>query len=190
MASIILFHSVYGLRHVEHAAAQRFRAAGHDVFLPDLFAGQTADTIDRGFELMEAIGWSRICVRAERAINELPADTVLAGISMGAGVVASLWPHRVDAKGILLLHGLAAIPENARRSLPVQVHLAEPDELVSDGQRSGWRRDALRCGLSLQMFDYPGAGHFFTDDSLQDHDAEAATKTWALAVTFLETLSK
>jgi dienelactone hydrolase len=37
MASIILFHSVYGLRHVEHAAAQRFRAAGHDVFVPDLF---------------------------------------------------------------------------------------------------------------------------------------------------------
>jgi hypothetical protein len=93
---------------------------------------------------METIGWSRICVRAERAINELPADAVLAGISMGAGVVASLWPHRVDAKGILLLHGLAAIPENARRSLPVEVHLAEPDDwclalkgLVGDGTRCG-----------------------------------------------------
>jgi hypothetical protein len=54
--------------------------------------------------------------------------------------------------------------------------------VVGDGTRCG-------AGLSLQMFDYPGAGHFFTDDSLQDHDAEAATKTWALAVTFLEMLS-
>jgi dienelactone hydrolase len=190
MASIILFHSVYGLRHVELAAARRFRAAGHDVFVPDLFAGQTADSINRGFELMETIGWSRICTRAEKAINKLPADTVLAGISMGAGVVASLWPHRVDAGGIILMHGLAAIPENARRSLPVQVHLAEPDELVPGAQRAGWREDALRCGLSLQMFDYPGAGHFFTDDSLQDYDAEAATKTWGLALNFLKTLSK
>ena len=65
---------------------------------------------------------------------------------------------------LLLLHGVAAIPET--------------------------RAGALRCGLSLQVFNYPEAGHFFTDDSLQDHDAEAASKTWALAVTFLATRSK
>jgi dienelactone hydrolase len=158
-------------------------------FLPDLFAGQTANTIDRGFDLMDTIGWSCICARAEGAISELPADTVLAGISMGAGVVASLWPHKVDAKGILLLHGLAAIPETARRSLPVQVHLADPDAFVSGDQRSGWRENALRCGLSVEVFEYPGAGHFFTDNLLHDYDAEAATKTWSRAVTFLETLS-
>jgi dienelactone hydrolase len=114
MASIIVFHSVFGLRHVEHAAAERFRAAGHDVVVPDLFGGLTADTIERGYELMGAIGWPRICVRAEAAISDLPADAVLAGFSMGAGVVGNLWPSRPDTRGILLLHGLTQIPETAQ----------------------------------------------------------------------------
>ncbi|HEX3862594.1 MAG TPA: dienelactone hydrolase family protein [Stellaceae bacterium] len=189
MASIILFHSVFGLRHVEFAAAERFRAAGHAVVAPDLFDGQSADTIDRGFELMKSIGWSRICARAENAVSDLPADTVLAGISMGAGVVASVWPSRPDTKGILLLHGLAQIPENARKSLPVQVHVAERDQFVSADERRDWQHDAIRHGLSLEIFDYPGAGHFFTDESLQDYNAQAAAKTWAMVATFLEDVS-
>lgn len=189
MASIILFHSVFGLRHVELAAAERFRAAGHAVVAPDLFDGQLADTINRGFELMKSIGWSRICARADKAVSDLPADTVLAGISMGAGVVASVWASRPDTKGILLLHGLAQIPESARRSLPVQVHVAEPDEFVSADERRAWRHDAMRHGLSVEIFDYPGAGHFFTDESLQDYNAQAAVKTWALAAMFLEEVS-
>ena len=39
MASILLFHSVLGLRPAVLADAERLRAAGHDVSTPDLFDG-------------------------------------------------------------------------------------------------------------------------------------------------------
>ncbi len=42
MAHVILFHSVMGLRDLERDAAERFRAAGHEVVTPDLYDGQTA----------------------------------------------------------------------------------------------------------------------------------------------------
>ena len=73
MASVVLFHSVLGLRPVELAAADKMRAAGHSVSVPDLFAGATADTVDRGMRLVEEIGWDTICERAQAALGDLPA---------------------------------------------------------------------------------------------------------------------
>jgi hypothetical protein len=46
--------------------------------------------------------------RARDAVCDLPADTVLAGFSMGVGVVAGLLPARADTAGLLLLHGIGA----------------------------------------------------------------------------------
>jgi dienelactone hydrolase len=38
VAQVVVFHSAYGLRQVELTAAERLRAAGHDVLTPDLLA--------------------------------------------------------------------------------------------------------------------------------------------------------
>ncbi len=128
MAQIALFHSMLGLRPAERRAADRLRAAGHDVVTPDLFAGRTTETIEGGFELKDVVvGWPTIERRARAAVRELPAETVLAGISMGAGVVHTLLPSRPDTAVVLLLHGVAGIPTTARTALPVQLHIAERD---------------------------------------------------------------
>ena len=44
--NIMLFHSTYGLRPAVHRAADRLRAAGHEVWTPDLFEGRTFDTVE------------------------------------------------------------------------------------------------------------------------------------------------
>lgn len=168
---VVLFHSVYGLRPVEFDAADRFRAAGHEVITPDLYAGRRVSSIDQGFGLMEEIGWSLICERAARAIDDLPDSTVLAGISMGAGVVASLWPRRPHTRGVLLLHALADIPGNVCRNLPVQVHVADP------GTRD--------CGPGVHL---SRRWHFYTDTGLPDYDATAAGSTWQRSLAFLDAL--
>jgi dienelactone hydrolase len=133
--TVILFHSVYGLRPVELGAADHFRSSGHEVITPDLYACRTASSVDQGFELMnQSDGLS--FARGPR--GQLPTSdmTVLAGISMGAGVVASLWAGRPKATGVLLLHGLADIPDVVRDGFPVQVHLADPHAFTPAGQIS------------------------------------------------------
>lgn len=190
MAKIVLFHSMLGLRPVEARAAERLRAVGHEVITPDLYAGQTASTLDEGFQLKDhKVGWTTIEERAQQAVRNLPADTVLAGISMGAGVVSTLLPHRPETAGVLLLHGLAPIPANARAGLPIQLHVAETDEFAPPAEVAAWTEAARRAGADPQVFTYQQAGHFFTDASLPDHNAEATSLTWQRALDFLRTVS-
>lgn len=190
MAMIVLFHSMLGLRPVELRAAEELRAAGHEVVTPDLYAGETASTLDEGFQLKDhRIGWTTIEQRAHQSVQNLPADTVLAGISMGAGVVGTLLPHRPDTAGVLLLHGLAPIPATARAGLPVQLHVADADEFAPPADVAAWREAATRTGADPQVFTYQHAGHFFTDASLPDHDAEATTRTWQRALDFLRSVA-
>ena len=190
MAKIVLFHSMLGLRPVELRAADDLRAAGHEVVTPDLYAGRTAANLDEGFQLKDhRIGWATIEQRARQAVQDLPADTVLAGISMGAGVVSTLLPHRPDTAGVFLLHGLAPIPATARVGLPVQVHVADADKFASPADVAAWIEVAMRAGADPQVFTYQHAGHFFTDASLPDHHAAATTLTWQRVLDFLRTVS-
>nr|WP_289624847.1 dienelactone hydrolase family protein [Sinorhizobium sp. 7-81] len=188
MATVLLFHSVYGLRPLERNAAARLRAAGHTVITPDLYEGRVASSIDQGFELKEEIGWATLCERAERAAADLPAETVLGGFSMGAAVAAHLWAKRPETAGVLFLHSIAQIPHDARRGLPLQVHLADPDVFEPAEDVAAWRTIAEGAGIAAEVFSYPGAGHIYTDPSLPDHDAEAAERTWARVAKFLAAL--
>lgn len=188
--NVVLFHSMLGLRPVEHAAAQRLRGAGLKVTTPDLYEGQAASTLEEGFTLMRGVGWTTIVERAHRAMHDLPADTLLAGISMGAGVVSNLLPHRPDTAGLLLLHGLAGLPATVRSGLAIQVHVAEQDDFVPPAERSQWQHAAACAGAQAQLFTYAGVGHFYTDASLPGHNALAAGLTWERVLRFLEDLPR
>jgi dienelactone hydrolase len=184
MAHIALFHSVLGLRPVEVEAADRLRAAGHDVVTPDLYAGQTASTLDGGFAIKDRVGWDTITQRAFDAVRDLPADAVLVGVSMGAGVVGAVLPQRPETARVLLVHGLADIPSNARHGLPVQVHVSDSDDLFPPAAVTAWL--AAMNGVDVDVFTYQDAGHFYTDASLPDHNEQAASLTWQRALEFLE----
>jgi dienelactone hydrolase len=185
---IALFHSVYGLRPAVLAAAERFRAAGHLVVAPDLYAGQTAATVEEGFALSDRIGWATIMQRARDAVRDLPDDTVLAGFSMGAGVAGSLLADRHDAAGLLLLHGTGGDPATVRDGLPVQLHIADPDEYFGAADVAAWRKAMGGAGAVVDVLAYPGAGHLFTDPDTPDHDRAATALARQRSLDFLDRL--
>jgi dienelactone hydrolase len=190
MATIAIFHSVLGLRAIETATVARFQACGHTAFAPDLFEGRTAATVEEGFAIMDQIGWTLIRDRAHAALDQAPSTTVLLGFSMGAGVVSSIWPERRQAGGIVLLHGLASVPANVDPHVPVQVHLADPDPFALPSQLRDWMRIAAAPGMSPETYRYPGLGHFFTDPSLNDFNADGAELVWDRVSRFLDTVDQ
>ncbi|WP_409201851.1 dienelactone hydrolase family protein [Rhizobium sp. NZLR10] len=101
---------------------------------------------------------------------------------MGAGVSAHLWPKRPQMVGLLLLQGLAEIPDNARRGLPVQIHLADPDRFAPREEVETWQAAAARSSIAAEIFKYSGAGHLYTDPTLPDHDAATAELTWSRVI--------
>jgi dienelactone hydrolase len=175
---------MFGLRPVERAAAARLRATGCRVVAPDLFAGAIAaghgavPVVEDGFALMEQIGWDTITARARDAVRDLPPDTVLCGFSMGVGVVGTLWPERLDAAGVILLHATTQVPEGIDPGTPVDAHVADEDPFAPPEALAAFRDSAVHAHADASLHTYPDAGHFYTDPSLPDYDPVATDRTW------------
>lgn len=126
---IMLFHSAYGPRPAVRAAADRLRAAGHEVWTPDLFDGATFETAEEGMAHQDAIGKDELLKRAVLAAAPYSErGLVYAGFSLGASVAQTLALGDERARGLLPLHGTSDLAPNvAVDGLPVQLHVAEPD---------------------------------------------------------------
>lgn len=186
MAHIILFHSILGLRPVERELAATFEAAGHKVTLPDLFGGLAADDYDQGFALKRQVGDAAILDRARAALETVPDDTVLAGVSFGADLVGTFWGDRPKMADALLFAGIAPWMAPRRHGLPVSVHIARPDPFDEEAFFAEWSGEA--DGVALEMHRYDGPGHYFLDPSLTDYDAEAAALCVQRSLAFLGAL--
>ncbi|MFD6079686.1 dienelactone hydrolase family protein [Streptomyces hydrogenans] len=189
---IMLFHSVHGKRPAVDAAADRLRAAGHQVWVPDLFDGWTTESVEEGMARKDEIGSDELLKRAVLAAAPYSeCGLVYAGFSFGASVAQTLALGDEKARGLLLLHGTSDLAPNASvDDLPVQLHVAEPDPFETDDWLSAWYLQMRRAGAEVEVYRYRGAGHVYTDPELPDWDAEAAERTWAIALDFLDGLAE
>jgi dienelactone hydrolase len=188
--NIMLFHSTYGLRPAVHAAADRLRAAGHQVQVPDLFDGRTFDVVEEGMDFKDEIGSEELLKRAVAAsAPHSDGGLVYAGFSLGGSLAQNLALGDEKARGLLLLHGTSDLAEGATADeLPVQLHVADPDPFETHDWLNSWYLQMRRAGADVEVHRYPGAGHLFTDPGLPDYDAEAAETAWKVALGFLDTL--
>ncbi|MER7400359.1 dienelactone hydrolase family protein [Streptomyces sp. NPDC000151] len=188
--TVILFHSVYGLRPAVQAGAERLRAAGHEVIVPDLFDGRTADTIEDGIAIKDEIGKDELLRRAVVAAAPYSErGVVYAGLSFGGSVAQTLALGDAKARGLLLMHGTSDIADDASvDELPVQLHVADPDPFEPHDWLNAWYLRMQRAGADVEIYRYAGAGHLFTDDGLPDHDKEAAESAWKVGLGFLADL--
>jgi len=187
--TIVLFHSMYGLRPAVLAAADRLRAAGHEVHTPDLFDGRTADDAEEGMRIKDEIGRDELLRRAvAAAAPHSQQGLVYAGFSLGGSVAQNLALGDERARGLLLLHGTSDIADDAATDMPVQLHVADPDPFEPDDWLNAWYLRMRKAGADVEVHRYRGAGHLYTDPDLPDYDAEAAERTWAIALDFLADL--
>ncbi|MFF9505792.1 dienelactone hydrolase family protein [Streptomyces sp. NPDC014724] len=190
LMNIMLFHSTYGLRPAVHAAADRLRAAGHEVQVPDLFEGHTFETVEEGLAFKEEVGKDELLRRAVLAAAPYSdRGLVYAGFSFGASTAQTLALGDEKARGLLLFHGTSDIAENASvDELPVQLHVADPDPFETHDWLNSWYLQMQRTGADVEIYRYPGAGHLFTDPELPDFDRPSAELAWKVALGFLATL--
>lgn len=190
LATVVLFHSVYGLRPAVHKAADRLRAAGHEVHTPDLFDGRTAGSVEEGTELKDEIGRDELLMRAVTHTAPLSErGLVYAGFSLGGSIAQNLALADDRARGLLLFHGTSDIAADASvDDLPVQLHVADPDVFETHDWLNTWYLQMRRAGADVEIFRYAGVGHLFTDEDLDDYEPEAAERAWRTALGFLDSL--
>ena len=175
MTTVLLFHHALGQTTWFLAFAEELREAGHTVHAPDLYDGKTFGDIDQGVANAKQVGFGEIIRRGSAAAEELPADIVYAGFSLGGLPAQSLAQTRPGARGAILFH--AAMPTSEFESswpegVPLQIHMMDRDP---------WAEEDLPVAEALveevegaELFLYPGSGHLFADSSLDDFDEQAA----------------
>ena len=177
MTEIVLFHHALGLTPGVVAFADGLRAAGHTVHTPDLFAGRTFATLEEGVRHAEEIGFGEVVERGGRAVDELPAELVYAGFSLGVLPAQKLAQTRAGARGAILFSSCVPVTEFGAAwpgGVPVQIHGMDADPFfVGEGDLDAARALVAEADDG-ELFLYPGDGHLFADRSLPSYDAAAA----------------
>ena len=193
MAEVLLFHHAHGLTAGVSAVAQALRDAGHTVTAPDLYDGQVFTDLQDGLALAREIGFGTIVERGARVAQDLPADLVYAGFSLGVLPAQSLAQTRPGARGALLLSGCLPPEEFGGpwpAEVPVQVHGMDRDPYFADEGDLDAARALVASAPRAELFLYPGQEHLFADTSLPSYDAPAAALLLERVRAFLDQLDR
>lgn len=177
MSTILLLHSAFGLRPAVLRFADALRERGHDVVAPDYYAGNVFDDSCAGLSHRDDVGPAQLLARVRPVVDELPADTVLAGFSLGAAFAQRLAADRPDAAAVILMHSVAAPRHGTWSGQPVQVHRYAEDPFVDATDLQALSEAVRASGAKFEDFVTPGRGHLFTDTDLPDGDADATAAT-------------
>jgi dienelactone hydrolase len=190
VTEVILFHHAHGLTDGVLEFADRLRAAGHHVTVPDLYDGATFDSLDDGIGHAKQVGFDAIIERGRLAAEGLPNGIVYGGFSLGVLPAQMLAQTRPGAKGALLLHSCVPTSEFGGPwppGVPVQIHAMDADEFFV-GEDMEAARDLVKTAASAELFLYPGDQHLFTDSSLPGYDQGATTLLRQRLLTFLDNI--
>jgi dienelactone hydrolase len=188
VAEVLLFHHAHGLTDGVRSFADELRAAGHTVHTPDLYEGRVFDDLEDGLGYARETGFGEVVGRGVRAADDLPADLVYAGFSLGAMPAQQLAQNRPGAKGAILLHSAVPASEFGGEwpaDVPLQIHLMEQDEFALEGDLDA-ARELDETVDRAELFLYPGDRHLFTDSSLAVYDEPAATQVKQRVLAFLD----
>jgi dienelactone hydrolase len=136
MTEILLFHHALGLTSGVVALADRLRAAGHTVHTPDLYDGETFDSVASGVDHARRIGFGNLVERGAAIASGLPEAIVYAGISMGGMPAQNLAQNRAGARGAVLFETSVPAEEFGAwpAGVPLQIHAMDADpEFVDSG---------------------------------------------------------
>jgi dienelactone hydrolase len=191
MTTVVLFPSVLGVRQGVLDAAERLRQDGHDVLVADLYGGRTFDDYPPAMSFAwEVVGQKALKERSLEAVADLPDGFVAAGFSLGC-ILAVYVATRRTVSGVLMVAGaipVSALGDDVRwpAGVPAQTHstLADPwrekeelDQTISDVEAGGG---------TIEVFDYPGSGHLFTDPTLPAEYDPLSTETfWSRVLPFV-----
>jgi dienelactone hydrolase len=175
VAEVLLFHHAQGLTPGVVAFVDELRAAGHVVHTPDLYEGKTFGSVDEGVDYAREVGFDTILERGRAAAEDLPAELVYAGFSLGGMPAQMLAQTRPGTRGALLFHTAIPLSEfggSWPQGAPLQIHFMEDDPWAEEDLPAA--RDIAETIEGAELFLYPGDRHLFADNSVADYDEEAA----------------
>ena len=187
---IAVFHSVLGVRPGILDAADRLRAAGHDVLIVDQYDGRVFDGVPEAHEFVESVGsYPALMQRAVEGVSELADGFACIGFSNGGGMSEYVASLRAVSRVVMCSGALPLDFINVPTwpaGVAAQIHYMLNDPLRQPGSADSVAASVRAAGAAADVFEYPGDGHLFTDPSLPDeYDADATQLFWQRVLDFV-----
>jgi dienelactone hydrolase len=187
-SQIALFHSVLGVRPGIDDAARRLSGGGHQVHVVDQYDGRVFDDYDEASAYAQGVGYPALMERAVTAVENIPDGFVAVGFSNG-GAMAEYAATKRRVAGVVMLSGALPLEmlgvSQWPGGVPAQIHYATEDPFRRQEGIDAVTRAIRAAGAPLEIFDYPGRGHLFTDASLPgEYDADATAALWQRVLDF------
>lgn len=193
---VLLLHAWWGLTDFFVALANRLADEGFVVYAPDLYNGETANTIEEAealnalYENEEAA--DAIVAKLDAAVDFLQAhpavssaDLGLVGFSMGSNWGLWLAHHRPDAIAAMVgFYGTYNGNLEGMRAA-FQGHFAENDDFEPHEAVEALDKTLTEMNLEATFFVYSGAGHWFFEADRPAYHAESARLAWEWTIKFL-----
>lgn len=191
---VLVLHAWWGRTQFILNLCDRLASEGFVALAPDLFGGQTAQTIEQAEQLASNASdddASRITNAAVDTLRNHPAVTGLGvavlGFSFGAAWALLLSGSRPDdvAKTIIFYGTYSDVDiSNARASY--LGHFAADDPYEPAEAVEAMEAAVRAAARPVTFYTYPGTGHwFFEDDRPEAYDATAAALAWERTLAFL-----
>lgn len=179
MTSIALFHSVLGVRAGIKDAAARLRNAGHTVTVIDQYDGKSFNDYESAGAYAAEVGFPELMRRALEGVAPLPDGFAVVGFSNGGGMATHVAVNRPISRAVLCSGALPLERIGAQQwptGVPAQLHYTAGDPFKTPGSVESVMRSVNDAEATAEYFQYPGAGHLFTDPELANEFDPAATE--------------
>ena len=173
------------------ARAERLRAEGYEVVMPDLFGGRVASTIDEAKALTkgEQENEAKLTQMVDDAVRDLgqKIDRVgIVGWSFGVWYAWKMGIMRPDkVRALVLFYGIGPNEPHAP-TMPVLAHYAEHDEFEDIIFARQVEKEMTAAGHDVRVELYPGTKHWFDEPSRPEFDKAASDLAWDRTRAFLE----
>ena len=160
------------------------------MLVPDLFGGRVFDDYEPAMAASAATGNEKLFGLGLGAVADVPDGFVVAGFSQGSSIATYVATQRA-VSGVLQLSGLNVVewfgPDAAwPTGIDSQSHQSLGDPFRENEITEQAVREVAAAGGVLELFDYPGAGHLFTDPTLPaEYDADATELMWSRVLPFV-----
>jgi carboxymethylenebutenolidase len=192
LASILVVHENRGLNpHIEDIA-RRLALENYMTFAPDALAalGGYPGEEDKARQLFPTLDRARTVEDMQAAANFVksrPDSTGklgVVGFCWGGGMAHTLATRLPDLAAAVPFYGPAPAPAEAPKvKAALLVHLADNDARVNDSFAA--YEPALKdAKVQYEVYNYPGAGHGFNNDTTPRYDEKAAKEAWGRTVAF------
>jgi len=187
-AGVVVVHDWYGLHPHVLDYAEELGMAGFVVETVDLYGGSRTTDPARAEGLADELSGEAAVTAVSAAIGRLRAGGApvvgAVGFSLGGNLVLRAAREReVDA--VVAYYAARSTADAAATVCPVQLHLAETDDLEDPEDIAAYVAALEAAGTPVDTFTYPGTGHSFANTDVPAGDAGAADVARSRTIGFL-----